>query len=302
MGFVLTVTAGLVIWITLWALGASGFDSFLVPIGMVLGATMVRNVRVARPARPARSNAHRLSLVPRPFRWYVSRWGLSFAAGLLVVIVPTLFTVFPAWGLHWSVAAKVIALVIWLAAAVAAVVGAVRQGTQLDSLVKEREQQARTGAMERLIRVALTPESAGLPPDYHFQVFLPNPDRTRLIPEFDPDNAGPREGWRIDVEPPQAVTGASWRTNSYVFAKGPAVSDATYGLTAAQQARYRTLSGVAATPIQNARGNPIGVLTLSTSAAQPIVSDPDVFRQMLALAEVTARVLIDVGGKASDQD
>jgi hypothetical protein len=213
-----------------------------------------------------------------------------------------MFTVFPAWGMHWSVLAKVGALVLWFAAVIAAVIGAVRQGAQLDTLVKEREHRGRTGAMERLIRVTLTPEGAGFPADYHFQVFLPNADRTRLMPEFDPERAGPPEGWRIDQEPPQAVTGAAFKTNSYVFAKGPAVSDATYGLTPEQQARYRNLSGVAATPIQNARGNPIGALTVFTSAAQPIVSDPNVIIRTVALAEVIARVLIDVGAKASDRD
>lgn len=156
--------------------------------------------------------------------------------------------------------------------------------------------------MERLIRVTLTPQSVELPPEYHFQVFLPNPDRTRLMAEFDPEHIGPPEGWRIDQEPPQAVTGAAWRTNSYVFAKGPAVSDATYGLTPEQQARYLNLSGVAATPIQNARGNPIGVLTVSTSAPQPVVSEPDVIIRLVALAEVIARVLIDIGRKATDRD
>jgi hypothetical protein len=29
MGLVLTATAGLIIWIVLWALGAKGFDSFM---------------------------------------------------------------------------------------------------------------------------------------------------------------------------------------------------------------------------------------------------------------------------------
>jgi hypothetical protein len=219
-----------------------------------------------------------------------------------VLLVPTLFGVFPAWGNHWSVQAKLGALLVWLAAAVAAVVGALRQGAQLDTLAKEREHIGRTGAMERLIRAVLTPDSAGVSGDYHFQVFLPNPDRTRLIAEFDPQHAGPPEGWRIDQEPPQAVTGAAWRTNSYVFAKGPAVSDATYGLTPQQQARYQTLSGVAATPIQNARGHPIGVLTVFTSTPNPTISDSDVIIRLVALAEIIARVLIDVGAKATDRD
>jgi hypothetical protein len=41
MGLVLTVTAGLVVWIVLWALGAKGFDAFmLATLIIVIGATV----------------------------------------------------------------------------------------------------------------------------------------------------------------------------------------------------------------------------------------------------------------------
>jgi hypothetical protein len=41
MGFILTVTAGLVVWIVLWALGATGFDAFMLTAAIVLvGATL----------------------------------------------------------------------------------------------------------------------------------------------------------------------------------------------------------------------------------------------------------------------
>jgi hypothetical protein len=41
MGLVLTVTAGLVVWIVLWALGAKGFDAFMLAAAIILlGATM----------------------------------------------------------------------------------------------------------------------------------------------------------------------------------------------------------------------------------------------------------------------
>jgi hypothetical protein len=40
-GLVLTVTAGLIIWIVLWALGAKGFDSFmLATLIIVVGASL----------------------------------------------------------------------------------------------------------------------------------------------------------------------------------------------------------------------------------------------------------------------
>jgi len=41
MGLVMTVTAGLVVWIVLWALGAKGFDAFmLATLIIVIGATV----------------------------------------------------------------------------------------------------------------------------------------------------------------------------------------------------------------------------------------------------------------------
>jgi hypothetical protein len=41
MGLVLAVTAGLVIWIVLWALGSTGFDAFLLTVAIILvGASL----------------------------------------------------------------------------------------------------------------------------------------------------------------------------------------------------------------------------------------------------------------------
>jgi hypothetical protein len=41
MGFVITITGGLVLWIVLWALGTTGFDAFLLAAAIILvGATM----------------------------------------------------------------------------------------------------------------------------------------------------------------------------------------------------------------------------------------------------------------------
>jgi hypothetical protein len=40
MGLVMTVTAGMVLWIVLWAIGVSGFDGFMITAAIVLlGAT-----------------------------------------------------------------------------------------------------------------------------------------------------------------------------------------------------------------------------------------------------------------------
>jgi hypothetical protein len=44
MALVVTGTAGLVLWIILWALNVSGFDGILIAIAMVLVVIGIRNV------------------------------------------------------------------------------------------------------------------------------------------------------------------------------------------------------------------------------------------------------------------
>ena len=44
MAIVVTATAGLCIWIVLWALNVSGFDGILIAIAMVLLVTGIRTV------------------------------------------------------------------------------------------------------------------------------------------------------------------------------------------------------------------------------------------------------------------
>jgi hypothetical protein len=41
MGLILTITAGLVVWVVLWALGAKGFDAFMLAAAiMLVGASL----------------------------------------------------------------------------------------------------------------------------------------------------------------------------------------------------------------------------------------------------------------------
>jgi hypothetical protein len=51
MGLILTGTAGLCIWIVLWSLNISGFDSILIAVLMVLVAIAVRNLLPFLPGR-----------------------------------------------------------------------------------------------------------------------------------------------------------------------------------------------------------------------------------------------------------
>jgi hypothetical protein len=51
MGLILTITAGLCIWLVLWALNVSGFDAILIAIVMTLVAIGVRNLLPFLPGR-----------------------------------------------------------------------------------------------------------------------------------------------------------------------------------------------------------------------------------------------------------
>lgn len=44
MGVIVSATVGLAIWILLWALGVSGFDSIMIAVALVLIAVMLHNV------------------------------------------------------------------------------------------------------------------------------------------------------------------------------------------------------------------------------------------------------------------
>lgn len=51
MGLILTATAGLCLWIVLWALNVGGFDAILIAVVMVLISIAVRNVLPFLPGR-----------------------------------------------------------------------------------------------------------------------------------------------------------------------------------------------------------------------------------------------------------
>jgi uncharacterized membrane protein YbhN (UPF0104 family) len=49
MGFVLATTAGLIVWIVLWALGAKPFDSFMITLLIVVVAATVKMLAPTLP-------------------------------------------------------------------------------------------------------------------------------------------------------------------------------------------------------------------------------------------------------------
>jgi hypothetical protein len=88
-----------------------------------------------------------------------------------------------------------------------------------------------------------------LPKDHFIQVFVPEIERMRLIPIYDPGETGPESGWGIDENTPQAITGSAWVGRKYLWGAGDELKQSKLRLTAEQLKRYEDLKAVAAAPI-----------------------------------------------------
>jgi hypothetical protein len=51
MGLILTVTAGLIVWIVLWALGTKGFDAFMLAAAIILVGASLKSLAGYLPGR-----------------------------------------------------------------------------------------------------------------------------------------------------------------------------------------------------------------------------------------------------------
>lgn len=222
---------------------------------------------------------------------------VAVGAGVTLVLVPTLFSLFPAWQ-EWGIGVRVVILLGWLLAAVLVVWSTTIQSEQVDELVGEplrRQTAARQAAAQRLLSALLEPGAAGLPEQYEIRVYLPD-EQGVLQPEYAAPTSGEAESW----EEGRGATGMAWETNGLIVARGDSVADGTYGLSEAQQRRYADLAVVASLPIQTARGQRMGVLSVSSHHDDGRLEDPQALEDLNALSEVVARVLIDVLQLRSD--
>lgn len=142
-------------------------------------------------------------------------------------------------------------------------------------------------ASELLDRL-LAPDAGPLA-DASLHLYLFDEERDLLLPAFEGRPSFSR-GWRVG----RGAVGEAWASGEYVLARGPEVSDETYGLTPSQQERYRVLSVVAAMPVTNAGGEVVAVLAGSSSDPDSPVGTAEGFDAHLLLAQKVARVLVDL--------
>lgn len=223
---------------------------------------------------------------------------VGVAAAVLVVLVPTLFSVFPKWG-EWPLEARVPIVCAWLLVAAIAGFSAVLQSERVEQMATEplnRRARLREAAAARLIRALLHPASSGFPAHYELRLFLLDQGSDRMVPAFESAGIAASGGWLRG----QGATGLAWSANSRVLMRGHVVSDPAYGLTAEQQQRYASLAVVAAMPVRTARDRVIGVLTISSTTDDGFLDKPAAVLAHLELAQIIGRLLIDMLGGGAE--
>jgi signal transduction protein with GAF and PtsI domain len=158
--------------------------------------------------------------------------------------------------------------------------------------------QARYNAAETLMRrLRADPGSQLVGCSLH--LYLPDDEQRLLVTALEHDldrSRFGREGWAVG----QGIVGRVWRDGDAIVARGVDIVTALGDLAEAYREPYEDLAVLVAVPIVNANDRTIGVLTAHADNQETRLDSPEGLAQLLALAEVLARVLVDLLGWATD--
>ncbi|HVW80208.1 MAG TPA: hypothetical protein VHB69_04630 [Mycobacteriales bacterium] len=246
----------------------------------------------------------RATAVLRPTSWLLRRldpltlnlWTI-LGAGLVIVLVPTVYTVFaPEIGSR-ALAVRIVVVIIWLCAALLAVLSGLRQSSLVEQLVGPRSRERtemQEEATELILGALLTPP--GALGRYQWRLFLPDPDDPRrlIVPPHAPVTSNTT--WPVGV----GVTGVAYATGISQYAVDHEIATLypvpPDELDDVRRARHEHLRVVAAMPIKSALGTTLGVLTASSEKRSLYITTVDGEREHARLADAVARVLIDIMG------
>jgi len=158
--------------------------------------------------------------------------------------------------------------------------------------------QARYNAAETLMRRLRAdpgPQLVGC----SLHLYLPDEEQRLLVTalEHDPDRSlFGREGWAVG----QGIVGRVWRDGDAIVARGRDILAALDDIADAHREPYQGLAVLVAVPVVNANDRTVGVLTAHASDPTTRLDSPEGLAQLLALAEVLARVLVDLLGWSTD--
>lgn len=229
---------------------------------------------------------------PRVQKWLRYSRARALTTGVVLLAVPTAFTVVPAWTTwHGLIRAGILAL--WLGLAIGAVGAAVLRDETLGALASVRQSsmsQLRQIGLYGALREVLRKGSRGIPPHYELTLYWHDTDSERLLVYY-PPSPTPGEDVR-DFAVGCGATGTVWQNPAeVVVVSGDAVANAAYGLTPEQQALWKDHRAVAASVVWRQGVQKIGVLTAISKTDDRFFSGIGGQDSLRALAEVVGVIL-----------
>lgn len=137
---------------------------------------------------------------------------------------------------------------------------------------------------------------SGLLEAANLRLYLPGEDGL-LLPVLHP----PHRHYDDDVwRPGQGAVGRAWSSAALVCVTGAQVQAEVAHLPERRRSRYAALRQVVAVPVLARDGTAVGVLSASSRDLDPDLLSADAVDELVAAAEVAARVLVDLLGWAAD--
>ena len=227
--------------------------------------------------------------------------------GVIFVGVPSVFGIFPEMT-EWPLAVRFFVSLAWIGTVVGTIIVSGRRDSSLDRVMAtadrvmatavRQRQQLRLRATDDLLSTLLGERKAGLPDGYRFTVYVFDRESDLLLPVFPEPFTGP-DDIRV-FAPGCGAAGNAFQSKSLLLVTGDAVSDNTYGLTAAQQARWADYRSVVATPIWVDGERPIGVLSAISKSDDGSFDEPAIQARLREVADVIGIVLLNVSGEGVD--
>lgn len=196
------------------------------------------------------------------------RRSAALIAALALVAVPTFFSILPE-AVEWPIWIRGLLGLVWLAVAVVLAWFGLIRDDRIDrwthrQATEQRNRLARIGST--VFDAILNPRGHWLPPCYEFSIYVFHDDTGELRPVWPNKFVDERVRY---FKPGTGATGKAWNAGETFVALGTSVSDATHGLTEAQQAFFADGEVAAATPILD----PTGRLRLGVLSAYSVTKD-----------------------------
>ena len=185
-------------------------------------------------------------------------------AGVVLLALPTLFTVMPELAEDVPVWMRWVLLSVWLLIAILSLVAAVTRDRAIVAATaahKLDQTRLRNNALYFLLLALSLPGGCGLPPHYEITIYIWNRRSKRLEPVHPPwPGPGPDERW---FSPGDGATGKAYARNQTFVVRGEAVANNEHGLRPAQQVLWADYRSAASTPIpsDDAGTGVLGVVT-----------------------------------------